>query len=305
MTQSTVREILNSFNDDIVDMVIAHDECANLRTQQTGSSFRIDSIDQVDGYQNDTYKTDYAKQIRTTARKRFSFGDFASMDNISSLDVTNGASTLGHSTLNSNNRRKSSTNRFDLTPLYNPSEYVPVYANRTPSLTNTISDDEKWQILSKKRYEALSEKSCYSLQPSASTSNINVKGNSEIDKNTNKAIYELYKPTDYNNAAGDGATSAKHLSPHYRSIRITKKLDIFECNNSGDSMLSMPINRLQKSQTDSNLFGSLSDLNDLTSEMLNNETTTSISENNLSCESSDGMYILSINDSHTIMNDFT
>uniref|UniRef100_A0A182T4M9 PDZ domain-containing protein n=1 Tax=Anopheles maculatus TaxID=74869 RepID=A0A182T4M9_9DIPT len=45
---------------------------------------------------------------------------------------------------------------FPLTPIYAPSDYVPVYANRI-SISNTICDDEKWQMISKQRCEALAK----------------------------------------------------------------------------------------------------------------------------------------------------
>ncbi|XP_037945592.1 serine-rich adhesin for platelets [Teleopsis dalmanni] len=57
-------------------------------------------------------------------------------------------------------RARSATGQrnLELTPLYNIStEYIPVYANRasvtfsTPPPTSTISDDEKWQLLHRKR----------------------------------------------------------------------------------------------------------------------------------------------------------
>jgi len=38
-----------------------------------------------------------------------------------------------------------------------PTEYIPVYANNRVTMSNTISDDEKWQMLSKTRSEALTK----------------------------------------------------------------------------------------------------------------------------------------------------
>uniref|UniRef100_A0A0A1X7B5 PDZ domain-containing protein 2 n=1 Tax=Zeugodacus cucurbitae TaxID=28588 RepID=A0A0A1X7B5_ZEUCU len=52
-------------------------------------------------------------------------------------------------------RSSSGQRNLELTPLYNASaEYTPVYANRASSIslaTHTISDDEKWQLLARKR----------------------------------------------------------------------------------------------------------------------------------------------------------
>ncbi|XP_053966029.1 serine-rich adhesin for platelets isoform X1 [Anastrepha ludens] len=52
-------------------------------------------------------------------------------------------------------RSSSGQRNLELTPLYNANtEYTPVYANRASSIslaTHTISDDEKWQLLARKR----------------------------------------------------------------------------------------------------------------------------------------------------------
>lgn len=162
------------------------------------------------------------------------------------------------STLDHDQSRGLSLNRsLALTPLFDATEYIPVYANRV-TITNTISDDEKWQILSRKRSEMLS-KSGYNNQSTACNdhdkqiSSSNVSTQELYSKN---AVYSLCRQTDemspYNCSSKKiesrvtiGAKSTPFvtrklndcrtvldtkcaLNPQYRSIKINKELYAFD-----------------------------------------------------------------------------
>ncbi|XP_065085985.1 uncharacterized protein a [Ochlerotatus camptorhynchus] len=148
---STVQRILSTFVNNIVDLVIAHDELT-------------------------TFNTDLHRKIKIDAS--------VTTNQVSELEVNGGAggllttngnfnnnprqqpaigmaectTTINCSTPISNGRiiqhQQQPKATFPMTQIYSPADYVPVYANRI-SISNTICDDEKWQMLSKQRSEAL------------------------------------------------------------------------------------------------------------------------------------------------------
>ncbi|XP_055530231.1 uncharacterized protein LOC129721553 isoform X2 [Wyeomyia smithii] len=145
---STVQRILSTFVNNIVDLVIAHDELT-------------------------TFNTDLHRKIKI---------DASASKHVSELEVNSGGTGAdGSITTNGNNPKQqpgqgsgcttlincstpnatgcikqqpSSKATFPMSSINSPTDYVPVYANRI-SISNTICDDEKWQMLSRQRSEAL------------------------------------------------------------------------------------------------------------------------------------------------------
>lgn len=115
-------------------------------------------------------------------------------------------------------RRSPMSKGLELTPLHSSTEYVPVYATRA-SISNTISDDEKWQILSKKRSDQLSKQG-YAHPISM-----------ELKRNICAMSEKSHSPTSNQSAAtlATAKTESKYgldnvITPQYRSIRINKEL---------------------------------------------------------------------------------
>ncbi|XP_058836085.1 multiple PDZ domain protein-like isoform X2 [Topomyia yanbarensis] len=145
---STVQRILSTFVNNIVDLVIAHDELTTfnadlhrkIKIDATASKHVTDLEVNGAGGQNTTNGNNPRQQHQP--------------------GLVPGSTTLINcSTPNANGRFKqqqqtSVKSFFPMTPIYAPADYVPVYANRI-SISNTICDDEKWQMLSKQRSEAL------------------------------------------------------------------------------------------------------------------------------------------------------
>lgn len=172
--------------------------------------------------------------------------------------------------------RRSSLNRsLALTPLYNSTEYIPVYANRA-TITNTISDDEKWKILSKKRSEMLSNGYNHLLSINYEKLDQTINGSTVLAVNqTNLCddVYALYRPRDNSKQftlpntlekINDDYTEKNVLNPQYRSIKINKDLYLYgqltkkqcdkeklgDTNKSVSKVIPTTSFCIQKSQTD-------------------------------------------------------
>ncbi|XP_039431260.1 uncharacterized protein LOC120414219 [Culex pipiens pallens] len=134
---STVQRILSTFVNNIVDLVIAHDELTTF-SADLHRKIKIDGsklgggqgLDGLDGAGSGTPQHPRHQQQQTT------------LVNCSTPSARKGPFS-------------------PMTPMYSPVDYVPVYANRI-SISNTICDDEKWQMLSKQRSEALGKSHGYS-----------------------------------------------------------------------------------------------------------------------------------------------
>lgn len=111
---STVERFLNTFDNNCVDLVIAHDELTTFTVKPNDSNCKT----KVNS-SNSSSTNSCMEEIEKNANKPKIVGK-----------------------------------PFPSTPLYNPSEYVPVYANRI-TISNTICDDEKWQLLGKQRCDNL------------------------------------------------------------------------------------------------------------------------------------------------------
>ncbi|XP_058463381.1 uncharacterized protein LOC131437810 isoform X2 [Malaya genurostris] len=144
---STVQRILSTFVNNIVDLVIAHDELTTFNTDlhrkikiDASASNQVNELEINDAGGPNTVNGNIPRQQHSV--------------------LVPGSSTLINcSAPNSNGRLKqqhqtSVKSFFPMTPIYAPTDYVPVYANRI-SISNTICDDEKWQMLSRQRSEAL------------------------------------------------------------------------------------------------------------------------------------------------------
>lgn len=135
-SHAAVQQLLQTFADNAVDLVIAHDELTTFPPLSASAT----SLVSVGG-------------SSSSARQRLSFSSCSS-------SMTDEPLAAGvpfaptKSDADAVSRRSSLNRALALTPLFNSSEYIPVYANRV-MITNTISDDEKWQMLSRKRSDQL------------------------------------------------------------------------------------------------------------------------------------------------------
>lgn len=189
--------MLTKFVDNAVDLVIAHDELTTFTADHNITSLlsnHRNSINSNDVHQPlDLTSTANGQQERNAA-KRLSFRD--SSDNslttnvlVDSIDQVDCSDRLFKTQQESRlDRRRSSLNRsLALTPLFNSSEYIPVYANRV-MITNTISDDEKWQLLSRKRSDQLSG-SVYQIGDDV------INNSDRVDRmSANETVYALCRP---------------------------------------------------------------------------------------------------------------
>lgn len=246
----TVQKMLTTFVDDSVELVIAHDElttfylAANAATNVNTNDEPKSLVDEVmpqadtsDGVQMPLPMGDFEKQ-----QQQQQTTDHLAHLNLTHIPKNNGAA---------------GNKGADMLPLHqNSTEYVPVYGSRS-TISTTISDDEKWQILSKKRSEFLS-KYGYSSQTgtkdhqhdsdtmpdsSNSSSSINeFKPNlytlNRIDLNDMPKRYSYceYKPL----SARNEVAKLKFPSPfvgkalEYRSIRFNRDLLRHSCDLSND-----------------------------------------------------------------------
>ncbi|XP_055600912.1 uncharacterized protein LOC129749844 [Uranotaenia lowii] len=173
---STVQRILSTFVNNTVDLVIAHDE---LTTFSAGDPLA----------QRRAIKIDASVKQQQLYHGRHELIEVHGMGNASNLLkppppqvvglMPSGSATtlVNYSTPVSNGRINNGQQQpqqlqqqqqlhqqqqhqqltkgvFPMSPICPPVDYVPVYANRI-SISNTICDDEKWQMLSKQRSEAL------------------------------------------------------------------------------------------------------------------------------------------------------
>ncbi|XP_052873259.1 uncharacterized protein LOC128278570 [Anopheles cruzii] len=145
---STVQRILSTFVNNVVDLVIAHDELTTF-SSDANRKFKMDARPPAGG--GPAVVSSGAISITSTCSTPASSSPIAS---------TSGTDPSSSSSSSSGSPRTGAGGcpgkPFPLTPIYAPSDYVPVYANRI-SISNTICDDEKWQMISKQRLEALAK----------------------------------------------------------------------------------------------------------------------------------------------------
>lgn len=251
-TYAAVQQMITTFVDNSVELVIAHDELAPI-----GSKFNGDVL--IDcGEVNMLHTPNNADNIVHTLEKRLSFNSCSALNKDCHLmedieepvdevkdfepDDSNGSPKpfelrglveLRIKELQAHaegNRRSPITKAAELIPLQSSTDYVPVYANRG-SFSNTISDDEKWQMLSKRRSDLLS-KHCHSSGQSELHCNANALPQRGTEKSTSSTtIKSESKITNKSNESETIVKSAitkfgsdNTITPQYRSIRVKKDL---------------------------------------------------------------------------------
>lgn len=266
----TVQHMLMTFVDNAVDLVIAHDELTTFQSSEYATRFKVDcrsSSISLSGSSttssNDSFRINGAKQQpqqQRTAQKRLSFSNSSIVSTDDCIEqIVNATNihvngTISAESFNQKNeqtedihttltRRASLNKSLAMTPLYNSTEYIPVYANRV-TITNTISDDEKWQILSRKRSDQLTKTGYTQHLPEVTTEDVTKYGqhtnNSSKAHNmmSNNAMYALCRPHSYHQIASaqdfertsrcvpvdDSNTTITFHNPQYRSIKINKEL---------------------------------------------------------------------------------
>lgn len=198
-----VQQMLATFVDNAVDLVIAHDELTTFAGDHHHAASSLHNLRNSRNL-NESYKpvdlqaTHLANcEIERNVKKRLSFNDSIGIDSclattvhVDGIDRVDSADRLYKTQQESRaDRRRSSLNRsLALTPLFNSSEYIPVYANRV-MITNTASDDEKWQLLSRKRSDQLSATG-YQMGADEST-----QYSDKVERmNANETVYALCRP---------------------------------------------------------------------------------------------------------------
>ncbi|XP_055619001.1 uncharacterized protein LOC129764178 isoform X2 [Toxorhynchites rutilus septentrionalis] len=145
---STVQRILSTFVNNFVDLVIAHDE---LTTFNSDLHRKI----KIDGYVSKQLNDPEVNSI--TGSPQICNGNNPKQQT-SPIEAC--STIINCSTPISNGRIKqqqqSQRASFPMAETHSSIDYTPVYANRI-SISNTICDDEKWQMLSKQRCENLSK----------------------------------------------------------------------------------------------------------------------------------------------------
>uniref|UniRef100_A0A182JRW0 PDZ domain-containing protein n=1 Tax=Anopheles christyi TaxID=43041 RepID=A0A182JRW0_9DIPT len=170
---STVHRILSTFVNNVVDLVIAHDE---LTTFNSDANRKI----KIDSRPANGSTTTGAISIASHSSSSSSDGSSASSSSSSSPTRTSKPSVSSAPGSGAHPSKP-----FPLTPIYAPSDYVPVYANRI-SISNTICDDEKWQMISKQRCEALA-KNGYSQ----------ILGSKRLIKDSDEELLPNHGPSDH------------------------------------------------------------------------------------------------------------
>lgn len=175
-----------TFVDNAVDLVIAHDELTTFQLSEQAAKIKVDcqrrsiinNTNPTVGL-NDSFRLKDPKLQQSIAlRKRLSY---SAADE--TVDSMRHCDQIGRPTGNSGHMKA-------LTPLYNSSEYKPVYANRV-TIINTRGDDEKWKQLSRKRAELLSKSNGYA------SADVNIADAKDADlhqRNHNEAVYALCRP---------------------------------------------------------------------------------------------------------------
>uniref|UniRef100_A0A1B0CEG8 PDZ domain-containing protein n=2 Tax=Lutzomyia longipalpis TaxID=7200 RepID=A0A1B0CEG8_LUTLO len=271
---STVQRIL-TFVDNCVDLVIAHDELTTLASTFSSTKIRIGD--------------DQSKGVHTLmGSKRLSCSDLDQLVLRTSDPSPQRKALL--SPMRTLTRNPRASKPFPLTPLYNhTTEYVPVYANRI-TITNTISDDEKWQMLKKRPsdtpiHAALTTATQFPAHPSTSPptrcSPTIAISDAEDDEENYKSIipippnfsltkraHSLPDPDILLHVQGSQSgpttpdvtddTASQRNRPSYRSIKFKKKPDTDGKSFKSETTLQLVVpaethQTIQRSHTEGNL----------------------------------------------------
>lgn len=250
---NTVQEILTNFIDNIVDLVIAHDELATVGSSSYhGSKLKIESYgsqSDINRRSSSICKEHVPDLIIThidagnieTSRRISTTCDPQELENYKTNQISE--TILRRPTRNSIPQQQppathnySSRKSFPLTPLQNTMDYVPVYANRI-SISNTISDDEKWQMLSKKRLEILNKNGYSQILGSKRlllNDELNQKCNDENKMETSSQL------PDVRSNRGNNDDDDNEIVTLYRPITFNKLQEtishIEKCENNSDCL---------------------------------------------------------------------
>lgn len=151
-----VQEMLASFNDESVELVVAHDELSTLcdLPDGNGSKPKINSNDNVN-------PTEYMTNTKSQCQDLSSQNSNTETDRQDNTKISPSDDSTNQKCVPKNDNSGICCRSADMQPLHNFTNYVPVYSERNklsaPSTTSTISDDEKWRISSHKRSEFLSK----------------------------------------------------------------------------------------------------------------------------------------------------
>uniref|UniRef100_A0A182ME16 PDZ domain-containing protein n=1 Tax=Anopheles culicifacies TaxID=139723 RepID=A0A182ME16_9DIPT len=187
---STVQRILSTFVNNVVDLVIAHDELT-------------------------TFNSDANRKIKIDSRPNGSTGTTGAISITTSSDGSSASSSSSSSPTRASTKSSVTAvggqpKPFPLTPIYAPSDYVPVYANRI-SISNTICDDEKWQMISKQRCEALAKNGYSQILGSKrliKDSDEEIAQPKQLIDSNETGLYSLYRPVSH----GSINQSIRHLT---------------------------------------------------------------------------------------------
>ncbi|XP_055838279.1 uncharacterized protein LOC129906523 isoform X2 [Episyrphus balteatus] len=260
-----VQNLLSTFVDNCMDLVIAHDEvatvadfCTKIKINNAFSNHP--KFEVCDGNYKSRKQMSFSHRSHSTesinsydlSRLQITLQDddeakfLINSTTIKNKSPTKCSTTVPTSTIETQNiSRPRSVRSLELTPLCSTSEYTPVYANRVTSITNTISDDEKWQILSQKRAEVVQNSKyteslktsmqdrCnqnaseiksyfYKNQENIHRHRLYVKGFEKFNGNT-KIKSEKSKDCDINlkPRLHYNRNSMNHTNSNYRSLRFT------------------------------------------------------------------------------------
>lgn len=158
-SHAAVQQMVLTFVDNAVDLVIAHDELTTFQLSEHAAAAAVGNKAKVDFRRNCSTSVGAAtivvgvnesfrlsnSRLQAAARKRLSFGGSGGGASDEPFEISSSSSSTP---------RLPTIKSLSMTPLYNSSEYTPVYANRV-TIINT-NEDEKWQQLSRKRADQLS-----------------------------------------------------------------------------------------------------------------------------------------------------
>lgn len=229
---STVQRILSTFVNDKVELVIAHDELTTVTTEEN-------------------------RKIKLDATM-----DESSSDHPYSKNNNVELEKVEPKIQNVERTRRS----LSLTPLYNPSDYVPVYANkitiknngddidifpRNSSLMSSnriVKDNEMNDLSEKKEFIRNANTSImttanrkYQRNTSCHTARRSLYSDYTYDNNINEAIYNLYRPASYSHLSELSPTAISTIANTISTTTIVQQdeEDNYD-TNTNDIMVDKP-----------------------------------------------------------------
>lgn len=156
----TVQQLITTFVENCVELVIAHDELTTFMNLAP-SEFHID------GNIKNEFSSENIENVMNSNKPRMEFSPTFNKNTLEKLKKENdNFERLKKEREENKSNKNDDCNEsdasapqkvIDMTPLQNSVDYIPVYASRI-SFNKTISDDEKWQMLCKRRFDLLTRK---------------------------------------------------------------------------------------------------------------------------------------------------